>query len=424
VILFVVVLRWTNRITGTILDRSYPTLTRWSASRAMTIAQAYRHSPWLAKACKVSGAILLVVTVTLIASASSTAGFLASVTIGLTSAGIVFSVGVAIDHRLDKPADVASRVRGSARVIGSDGRFRYGGPWFWAASLPLEGATSSERLASLTAASLRRPRRLVALLVLVLRTRSERVRLSGSLAGRTLHAFFNARSLGVFPRHRLCRGVLFLPEDHSEYLRGRRRQALRTNLRRAVSAGISCEVASDRSRVLDDILEIDRRGSLGHDTDVKSWRAALAMPEFTVMVARNERGNPLAFAGVVIDEAVCLISVTGAISHEARWALHDYLVQILIAHRVRYLIASGGGPFGALGYPANVQQYQHLLGYELRHVSAVAPRAVRRGKRSLPTFDERVTAATRQPIPSAVPVSASSSASSQSGTESLSGPRS
>lgn len=277
-------------------------------------------------------------------------------------------------------------VLGSILGAESDRRFRYGGRWFWAASLPLAGATSSERLTSLAAGALRRPARLAALLVLVLRTRSERVLLSGSLAGQSLQAYFNARALGVFPRNRLCRGVLLLPGNHSDYLRGRRRQALRTNLRRAVSAGITCEVVSDRSGVLDEILEIDRRPRLARDTDVKSWRTALAMPEFIVMVARNERGDPLAFAGVVIDEVVCLIVVTGAINHEARWALHDHLVQTLIAHRVKYLVASGGGPFGALGYSANVQQFQHLLGYELRHVSAVAPRRFRQGRRSLPTF--------------------------------------
>jgi hypothetical protein len=171
-----------------------------------------------------------------------------------------------------------------------------------------------------------------------------------------------------------------------------------------VSAGITCEVVSDRAGVLDEILDIDSHGSFARDTDIKSWRAALAMPEFTVMVARSECGNPLAFAGVVIDEAVCLISVTGAISHEARWALHDYLVQTLIAQRVRYLIASGGGPFGALGYSPNVQEYQHLLGYDLRHVSAVVPRHVRRGRRSLPTFRNKVTSATRQPTGSTASV--------------------
>ena len=111
---------------------------------------------------------------------------------------------------------LGARVRGSARVTGSDGRFRYGGPWFWAASLPLEGASSSEQLASFAEGAVRRPARLVALLVLVVRTRSELVPLSGQLAGQTLDAFFNARAFGVFPRHRLCRGVLLLPADHSD----------------------------------------------------------------------------------------------------------------------------------------------------------------------------------------------------------------
>jgi hypothetical protein len=130
----------------------------------------------------------------------------------------------------------------------------------------------------------------------------------------------------------------------------------------------------DRPRARDEIFEIVRQRT----RDVEKWRAALTRPELTLMVARNERGNPLACAGVVIDESVCLIVLANAISHEARWALHDYLVQILIAQRVRYLIASGGGLFGALGYPANVQHYQHLLGYELRHVSAGSP-ALRTG---------------------------------------------
>jgi hypothetical protein len=178
--------------------------------------------------------------------------------------------------------------------------------------------------------------------------------------------------------------VLLLPDDHSDYLRGRRRQALRTNLTRAASAGISCAVVKDHSSVLDEIFEMDRQRTASPEVDVESWRAALTGPEVTVLVARNELGNPLAYSGVVIDEVVCLMAHAGAISHEARWALHDYLVQILIARGVRYLIASDGGLFGALGYPANVQQYQHLLGYELRHVSAIAPHALRPGTRWFP----------------------------------------
>jgi len=61
------------------------------------------------------------------------------------------------------------------------------------------------------------------LVVLLLRTRSERVFVSDSTAGEALSTYFNQRALGVFPKNRLCRGVLVLPRDRSEYLRGRRR---------------------------------------------------------------------------------------------------------------------------------------------------------------------------------------------------------
>jgi hypothetical protein len=252
---------------------------------------------------------------------------------------------------------------------GSHRRLRYGGPWFAAASgLPLGGEIGRGQLPSLVAAALLHPRRTVALIVLLARTRSERPVLSGSPAGEALRAYFNERTLGVFPRHRLCRGVLLLPEDHSEYSRGRRRQALRTNVRRAVSDGISCETVEDRQRVADEILKVDRQ-----ERAEVFWQRALARREVTLMVARDKRGTPLAWTGVVLDESVCLITLTGSISKEARWALHDYLVRILIARGVRYLLANGGGPFGALGYTANIQHYQHLLGYELRHLVPVSP---------------------------------------------------
>jgi hypothetical protein len=58
------------------------------------------------------------------------------------------------------------------------------------------------------------------------------------------------------------------------------------------------------------------------------------------------------------------------------------LVDVLIARGVKYLLASGEGPFRALGFTANVQKYQRLLGYELRHLRLVpAPAATSRGRR-------------------------------------------
>ena len=158
-------------------------------------------------------------------------------------------------------------------------------------------------LRRLVAAAVRRPRRVVALFAVLLGTRSEDVFLSGSLAGEALRAYFNQRSLGVFPQNRLCRGVLLLPHDHSEYLRGRRRQALRTNLRRAAAAGIVCEEVSDPAAALDAASEVfrSRRASFSdkeRHTLETDGAFLFARPEATLMVARDQSGRPLAVTAV------------------------------------------------------------------------------------------------------------------------------
>jgi hypothetical protein len=112
------------------------------------------------------------------------------------------------------------------------------------------------------------------------------------------------------------------------------------------------------------------------------FREWIARQEMTVMVARDQDGGTLAVLAATIDDSVCAIGFAMATCHEARWALHDHLVRILIARRVRYLLSADEGPFGALGYPTNVLHYQHLLGYELRHLIPVAAyRAARRRRR-------------------------------------------
>jgi len=261
---------------------------------------------------------------------------------------------------------------------------RYGGRSFSAASaLPLErGLIRSGHLPAVVGAAVRQPGRLAALILVLVRTRSEHVFLSGSSAGQALRTYFTQRSLGIFPQNQLCRGVLLLPPDHGDYVRGHRRQALRTNVRRARAAGIRCDVMEDRSLALHEVLDGFRhQGASINDADTDLWLSTVARPELTLMVARDKCGRALAHAGVLVDDMVCVIVFAVATSHEARWALHDYLVRQLIARRVRYLMAAGGGPFGALGFTANVQHYQHLLGYELRHLIPVHPRSMRRVRR-------------------------------------------
>ena len=252
----------------------------------------------------------------------------------------------------------------------ADNRLRYGGEWFAAASTLLsDGGSRPGRLARFVAEAARRPRRAGALIALILRTRSEYVCLSESEAGEALRAHFDGRRFAVFPGNRLCQGVLILPRHHAEYLRGHHRQALRTNLRRAATAGIRCERVDDPSVGLATALDMLRRRSDSvSDGDVEFWRARFAQPELMLTFAYDELGHPLAFSGAVIDDTVCLIKFALASDHRARWALHDHLVRILIGRRVTYLLAAGGGAFGALGLAANLQHYQRLLGYELRHM--------------------------------------------------------
>jgi hypothetical protein len=256
----------------------------------------------------------------------------------------------------------------------------YGDSCFEAASaLPLDsGLGRPRRFAGLLAAIVQRPRRVIALIRLIARTRSERIRLSDSPAGQALRHHFDQRFLGLLPQNRLCRGVLLLPNDHASYLRGRHRQALRTNLRRAACAGIRCRVIAEPSRALEAAREVVYQRRAAPDESAlanlaSGWPALFARPHTTLIVANDPHGHALAVLAAVIDSAVCLIQVAVASNHEARWALHDHLVRVLIARRVSYLLAEGDGPFRALGFGAGMQHYQRLLGYELRHLVPASP---------------------------------------------------
>ncbi|MBV9357983.1 MAG: hypothetical protein JO023_20930 [Chloroflexi bacterium] len=240
--------------------------------------------------------------------------------------------------------------------------------------LPLDGGlTRPARVVNLIGAIVRRPRRLTALLRLLAGVPSERVYLSDSPAGQILRGYFDQRLLGVMPKNRLCRGVLVLPRQHADYLRGRRRQALRTNLRHAARAGIRCELCRARGRALEAARVVVRQRRAGVTEEdrlnlTEAWPVLFQRPGTTLMTACDPAGGPLAVMAAVIDDKVCLILVAVASSHPARWALHDHLVRVLIARGVTYLLAEGDGPFGALGFEPGMRHYQRLLGYELRHL--------------------------------------------------------
>lgn len=236
------------------------------------------------------------------------------------------------------------------------------------------------------------------MIALLVGTPREHVILSGSRAGQALESYFSQARLGI-PKNRLFRGVLLLPKDHGDYLRGPRRHTLRTNLRKAATAGIRCELMPDLRRASDAVSTVLRQRDGLSDAELQArtndFRAWVVRQEMTVMVARDQHGAALAVLAATIDTSVCAIGFAMATCHDARWALHDHLVRILIARRVRYLFSADEGPFGALAYPTNVQYYQHLLGYELRHVTPVPthPAAPRRRWRVVAAVSASVAAA-------------------------------
>jgi hypothetical protein len=227
------------------------------------------------------------------------------------------------------------------------------------------------------------PRRAIALVGLLLRSPIVEIALSESVAGRALCAHLDQRFLRIFPQNRLCQGVLILPRSPSDYLQGRRRRTVRTNPRRAAVARIQCETIDNPSAALQAAWHVIRaRQAPMHGDDLATLTGPLPIlferPEVTLLIARGPDSVPLAVAAVVIDDEVCLIHLAISSSHEARWALHHHLVLTLIARRVKYLIADCDGPFGALGLSPNEQYYQHLLGYDLCHVTPRRAGRVRR----------------------------------------------
>jgi hypothetical protein len=254
-------------------------------------------------------------------------------------------------------------------------RLRYGGSYFSAASaLPLDGGLGSpRRLAALVRAAAANPWRAFALVTLLLRSPRIDVVISANAAGDALRAHLGRRFLGIVPQHRLCQGVLILPKREEDYLRGRRRQAVRTNLRHAAAAGIVCEPIACPADALQAVAQIMGRRQAGMDAadrDALSHRypVLFALPEVTGFVARSRDGEPLAVVVVVIDDEMCLLHVAVASNHDARWALHQHLVRTLIGRQARYLLSAPEGSFGALALAPDVQYYQHLLGYDLYHV--------------------------------------------------------
>jgi hypothetical protein len=174
--------------------------------------------------------------------------------------------------------------------------------------------------------------------------------------GRRLVAKYAGRECGI-PRD-LAVSVLPLPEVPEDYLRGKSRQALRTNSRRAREQGITC-------RAVDPIETAHRLGQVVPDR----WYRDL------VPGAQNDLYAGLCTGWVAeaadgTTEVLALTSAAGPLARldlmlsapdregDARYLLSAHLVTELAASGARLLAVDG-----ALTLAPGLRHFQHLLGF-------------------------------------------------------------
>jgi hypothetical protein len=187
------------------------------------------------------------------------------------------------------------------------------------------------------------------------------VRLSDGPTGMAIAEHLSLTRWGI-PRFRVAQGVLHLPSDFASYLRGRRRQAVRTNVRRAGDLGIECH-----SRTLSGWTRPERK--VTRAAPVEHWWAT------------GRDGATVGEAWLTVDEDCALLHSLTSCERYARWLLHTAIVERLCAARCRLLLTNSFDvPLMAPGQ----QYFQRLLGYSIARVQLHPDSGVMAVRRRVP----------------------------------------
>jgi hypothetical protein len=171
------------------------------------------------------------------------------------------------------------------------------------------------------------------------------LRLTASPAGRMIAQHFAILDRGR-PRFRTAQGVLALPDDFATYLRGRHRQALRTNIKHA-----------------------RRQGYTVHSYAVDNWvpgvgdsrRAAIAPGPIERWLLMGPDGNCAADSILSVDSEVALLHGLVSFGPYARWLLHAEIIERLCGD-CRLLVANTDD---AYFLAPGTQHFQRLLGFQI-----------------------------------------------------------
>lgn len=168
------------------------------------------------------------------------------------------------------------------------------------------------------------------------------VAFSDDPSGRELRSWF--RPDRRLPFNRAPVAVLELPDSQAEYLRGRAKQALRTNLTRAAAEGLHCAPVEDAQELHRIAAVIATRRNTTPDTLVRPGQ--LPARDWLWSAAFDGTGAPVALCQAVVDSGRAgLVLMVTAVGHAAaplvRYALHAHLTERLVDRGVSTLAVGG-----------------------------------------------------------------------------------
>ena len=223
--------------------------------------------------------------------------------------------------------------------------------------------------ATIAEASLRRESRRA--LLAVLRTPVVIVHLRADEADR-LRDFVPPAGRRIFSgrRAQFAQFVLEMPATETEYLAGKSRQALRTNLRHASRAGIKCERVSSYDEWLPSAEAIlsKREPATG-----RSLLDVIGPPDprhrMAYYVAKDAYEHPVAFAGTAMfGDLSYLFTLLTAPDHAGAgpslWSLNAFIALDHTNRGIRYLTTGSALRDTTRG----TQHLAHLLGYRVRNL--------------------------------------------------------
>jgi hypothetical protein len=174
---------------------------------------------------------------------------------------------------------------------------------------------------------------------------------------------------------RRAQAVLDLDADSEQYLAGRRKQALRTNLRHARQLGVQVQRVATYDEWFVAAREILRYRPDGQEL-IRQMQPTPPWQDMGYFVATDHEGRAVAFSLVAIFNDCAVLVWSLSLHHHpagssARYLLHTMMRSELRDRGVRHLIAGS-----AVRESAGLQYFQYLLGYEVRNLKIAVRGAV------------------------------------------------